>query len=68
MYFQTQYGTEDMVLLQHTRELLEKVQSTSQMNRQQLQEFSQHYDSVYCNQVGTDNKSFGSMNLCIIIH
>ncbi|CAG2237075.1 Polyamine deacetylase HDAC10,Histone deacetylase 6 [Mytilus edulis] len=47
---ETQYGTEDMVLLQHTRELLEKVQSTSQMNRQQLQEFSQHYDSVYCNQ------------------
>ncbi|XP_052061653.1 histone deacetylase 6-like isoform X3 [Mytilus californianus] len=47
---ETQYGTEDMVLLQHTRELLEKVKSTSQMNKQQLQEFSQHYDSVYCNQ------------------
>ncbi|XP_071158515.1 histone deacetylase 6-like isoform X4 [Mytilus edulis] len=47
---ETQYGTEDMVLLQHTRELLEKVQSTSQMNKLQLQEFSQHYDSVYCNQ------------------
>jgi hypothetical protein len=30
--FQKQYGTEDMILLQHTQDLLEKVKSTSEMN------------------------------------
>jgi hypothetical protein len=51
--FQKQYGTEDMILLQHTQDLLEKVKSTSEMNIDESKSFSQQYDSVYCNQASS---------------
>lgn len=43
------YATEDMVLLQHTQELLENVKATVAMNIEQRKAFSQQYDSVYFN-------------------
>lgn len=52
--FQKRYGTEDLILLQHTQDLLEKVKSTSEMNIEESKSFSQQYDSVYCNQVGKE--------------
>ncbi|KAK3101488.1 hypothetical protein FSP39_003983 [Pinctada imbricata] len=52
---QAQMGTEDQVKLQHSQELIEKLQSAVTMETSQLKELSKQYDSIYISNVSTVN-------------
>ncbi|XP_078342016.1 protein deacetylase HDAC6-like isoform X3 [Crassostrea virginica] len=47
---EAQHSTEDMILLQHSQELIEKLKQTTEMNVEGLKAESIKYDSVYFNE------------------
>ncbi|XP_062614787.1 histone deacetylase 6-like isoform X2 [Saccostrea cucullata] len=47
---EAQHSTEDMVLLQHSQELIEKLKRTTEMSTEELKAEAIKYDSVYFNQ------------------